>query len=291
VYCDQRRICGAEGFEEERELPALQAFIRRNFGKRKEVAFYGGSFTAMALERQEELLRSVYKILDDCTDIRISTHPAYLEDASLDLLDRYRVRTIELGIQDFCDRPLRKSGRNYSGEDALSACRKIRAHGFVLGVQLIPGLPGADEVTLAQNMAIIREMKPDLLRLYPLVVIKGTPLEEIYHRGEYRPLSIPEAVSICADYAELCHPLNTRIIKYGLPSNLDPKEVVDGAFHPAFGEKVKQEILIRKLKNEPDLLAGLNAKDIQLLRAHGCRYLTAPDTMLAAQGSQTSRKT
>nr|MDK2850980.1 hypothetical protein [Candidatus Cloacimonadota bacterium] len=275
VYCDQRKISGVESFDLDAAIPALQAFIRRNLGRKKEIAFYGGSFTAMPLKRQEMLLSRVFEILDEYTSIRISTHPAYLKDAALELCHKYRVKTIELGIQDFCDRPLRESGRNYNGKEALEACCKVRSDGFTLGVQLIPGLPGSNAQTLKTNIEILGDLAPDLLRLYPLVVIKGTLLEGLYRRGEYRPLQLSEAVSICADYTEYCLPLSIRIIKYGLPSNLDPEDVVAGAFHPAFGELVKQELLIRKLEKEPDLLAQLDAQQIQLLRAHKCSYLNS----------------
>lgn len=273
IYCDQSKISRAGAFVLEEAQAQVQAFIRRNPNRRKEVAFYGGTFTALPVSRQEALLKAIQALLDDYSSIRISTHPLYITDEVLERCKSYQVKTIELGIQDFCALPLQKSGRNYSPDQALAAAQKVRAAGFILGLQLLPGLPGSDEHTIAENHRILRQLKPDLLRLYPLVVIKGTPLHKIYLNGEYTPLSIPEAVKICADYAELCTQEGIRIIKYGLPSNLDLADFIAGPHHPAFGELVKQELLIRKLNKNPELLCSLEQKEEQLLRAHACQYL------------------
>jgi len=273
VYCDQHKISGAPSFDMDKAVAAVKAFIRRNPGRPKEVAFYGGSFTALPLSRQQELLDGISRLLDPESSIRISTHPAYIDDAALDLCLKHNVRTIELGIQDFCDRPLKESGRNYTGAMGFAAAQKVRQYGFILGVQLIPGLPGADAETLKENKAYLQKLKPDLLRLYPLVVIKDTQLHEMYQMGSYLPLSVTEAVQICADYAEFCDLHGIRIIKYGLPSNLDRTEVAAGAYHPAFGELVKQELLIRQIKAAPETAAQLSDKQRHLLRAHKCRYL------------------
>lgn len=273
IYCDQSKISRAGSFAMEQAEDEVRAFIQRNPNRKKEIAFYGGTFTALPSLRQEALLKGIHALLDDDTSIRISTHPLYIDDEILERCRSYRVRTIELGIQDFCDLPLKKSGRHYTQSQALSAAQKVRAAGFILGLQLMPGLPGSDEATLQENHRLLSQVKPDLLRLYPLVVIKDTLLHKIYESGAYTPLSIPQAVKICADYAELCSKEGIRIIKYGLPSNLDPADFIAGPFHPAFGELVKQELLIRKLNKDPGRWQRLEAKERQLLKAHGCEYL------------------
>lgn len=261
----------------------MQAFIRRNPNRRKEIAFYGGTFTALPGSRQEALLKGIYDLLDDNASIRISTHPAFIDTEILQRCKSFRVKTIELGIQDFCDLPLQKSGRNYTQAMALSAAEMVRSAGFVLGLQLMPGMPASDEQTLSENHRLLRQLKPDLLRLYPLVVIKDTPLHSIYLKGKYTPLTIAQAVRICADYAELCAAEGIRIIKYGLPSNLDQTDFIAGPFHPAFGELVRQELLIRKLDNIPRQMWKLDKKEEQLLKAHGCMYLSSKRHLLSQQ--------
>ncbi|MDD2423744.1 MAG: radical SAM protein [Candidatus Cloacimonetes bacterium] len=291
IYCDQSKISHAGAFDLEQAQEDVQAFIRRNPNRAKEVAFYGGTFTALPVSRQEALLEGIHALLDDDSSIRISTHPLYIDDEVLERCKAYRVKTIELGIQDFCELPLQKSGRNYSTAQALAAAHKVRNAGFILGLQLMPGMPGSDAETIKENHRLLRQVKPDLLRLYPLVVIRGTPLQQIYQRGEYTPLSLPEAVRICADYAELCEAEGIRIIKYGLPSNLEPQDYIAGPFHPAFGELVKQELLIRKLNKYPEQLQSLGIKEEQLLRAHACQYLQTkrPKTCKMTLHNQSQR--
>jgi len=274
VYCDQSKITGAENFDLDQAVRDVQAFIQRNPDRNKEIAFYAGTFTAMPVQQQEAVLHRIHTLLDATSSIRISTHPQFINAEVLARCKIYRVKTIELGIQDFCEVPLKRSGRNYSPEKALAAAQAVREAGFILGVQLIPGLPGSDQYTLSENQRQLLQLRPDLLRLYPLIVISGTVLAKMYHSGEYHALSIPEAVKICADYAELCARAGIRIIKYGLPSNLDPREVIAGPYHPAFGELVLQEILIRKLDLNPSSIKHLDAKQRQLLKAHACQYLS-----------------
>ncbi|MDD2597231.1 MAG: radical SAM protein [Candidatus Cloacimonetes bacterium] len=273
VYCDQRKISGAGTFDLEKAEREVTAFIRRNSGTKKEVAFYGGTFTALPIDIQQASLMRISSLLDEDDSLRVSTHPLYIDADTLSRLWRYRVRVIELGIQDFCDEVLKASGRNYHAEAAFSAALAVRDAGFTLGVQLMPGLPQSSAASLQKNQQTLVKLKPDLLRLYPTVVIKGTALARLYERGDYLPLSLREAVMICADYAELCAQNSIRIIKYGLPSNLDIAEVVAGPYHPAFGELVKQELLRREIKRDPKRRQHLYPKEIQLLKAHGAGEL------------------
>lgn len=290
IYCDQRKITGAPAFELGSAIQEVKAFIRRNPLREKEIAFYGGSFTALNFDLQEQILSGIAAVCDATTSVRISTHPRYIDSEILAHCKAHNVRTIELGIQDWDDAVLRASGRAYSSEDALTAVKLIQAAGFRLGLQLMPGLPQSSEQSIAYNHQILAEIKPDFLRLYPLVVIQGTPLAEAYLQGTYSPLSLKAAVQICADYAELCQAHQIKIIKYGIPSNIATAAVLAGPYHPAFGELVLQEILIRALQMQPERFAQLNAAQTQLLRAHGCQYLHAArhESCISLQGASHS---
>lgn len=273
IYCDQSKISGAAEFELGRAIREVRAFIRRNPSKEKEVALYGGSFTGLDTARQKEILSALCALLDDISSLRISTHPLYIDTQRLELLQSYRVKTIELGIQDFHDKVLNASGRGYTGAQAIAAIRQVQKAGFCLGVQLMPGLPAADEDTLQENFRQLAALKPQYLRLYPAVVISGTPLAELYRQGRYQPLSVEAALDICVRYHELCQKTGTKIIKYGLPSNIAPDALIAGPYHPAFGELLLQRLLYDKLQAKPESFRELDAKQIQLLRAHGGKYL------------------
>ncbi len=274
IYCDQSKISGAGETDVLAQLEGAVDFLQRHPGESKEIAFYGGSFTALSPERQQELTKAVLSVADSQTSLRISTHPLYITEQILDNCHKMRIDCIELGIQDFSDEVLKASGRGYSSAIAIQACRLVKDFGFTLGVQLMPGLPGSNPDTLAVNRRFLKLIKPNYLRLYPLIVIRGTPLEELYRQGKYQPLELEEAIGLCADYAEMCEKEDIQLIKTGLPSNLDPSEVVAGPWHPAFGEFVKAErllrLILRHIESGHEILLDKKQKD--LIMAHGGRY-------------------
>ncbi len=272
IFCDQHKISGAKEPNIDDIKAEAESFIQRNQDKKKEIAFYGGSFTALSRDKQREYLNAVAQIQGDFT-IRISTHPRFINKDILNFLKEYRVRTIELGVQDFSDIPLEKSGRGYRKEEAIRAAQLIREEGFTMGIQLMPGLPGSSEESLEENLLETEKLMPDSLRVYPTIVIRGTALEELYLRGAYKVLTLSQAVQICVHYHDLCEKCGIKLIKMGLSSNLHREDVVAGPFHPAFGELVKQELLIRQLKKEPSKIECLTRDQKGLLKAHGCDYL------------------
>lgn len=247
VYCDQNKITGSGDFDLERICAEVGEFIRRNPDREKQVAFYGGSFTALNQDFRDDLMRRIQELSDPLTTFRISTHPLFVGSEILDWCKDNGIRTIELGIQDWSDEVLARTGRGYTGAEAMEASLRVKDKGFELGVQLMPGLPGWSVESIQINHAALQKLKPALLRLYPLIVIKGTPLEQVFRRGEYIPLSLEQAVNQCADYFPLAESNGIRIIKLGLPSNVSPGEIVAGPWHPAFGEIVKAELLYRKM--------------------------------------------
>ncbi|HPS39412.1 MAG TPA: radical SAM protein [Candidatus Cloacimonadota bacterium] len=274
VYCDQRKISGQDGYDPLTAYIQTRDFIQNHPGREKQIAFYGGSFTALPPSRREDILRDILPLLDDTTTIRISTHPLAIDSEVLSWAAAKRIRTIELGIQDFQDEVLRRSGRGYTEIEAVKACELVQEAGFELGIQLMPGLPGSDARSLDLNKELLNRLRPEFLRLYPLVVIRGTPLAEIYAQGKYRPLSLEEAITICADYTEFTRPLGIRIIKLGLPSGIAESEIVAGPWHPAFGEFVRAELLIREisLDYQADQTIFLDRSQRALLSGHGGKY-------------------
>lgn len=270
IYCEQNKISGAGLPDWDKELHNVAAFVANHSGEPKEIAFYGGSFTALPYAYRADLLSRFQAVVDAQTSFRISTHPLYISPEILKECREQGIKCIELGIQDFSDKVLEASGRGYTYQQALSVAEIVQQHGFTLGVQLMPGLPGSSEETIAENKAVLKQLRPDYLRLYPLVVIKGTPLEQMYYAGEYKPLDLETAVSICVDYAELAEQHGITIIKLGLPSNLPADEVVCGPYHPAFGELVLAERLVRQLvdKAKQGLELNLDKKQRALIMGH-----------------------
>ncbi|MDP2174038.1 MAG: radical SAM protein [Candidatus Cloacimonadaceae bacterium] len=275
IYCDQNKISSSADFDLSSSVKGAAEFVQRHIGKEKEIAFYGGTFTALEEDFRDELIQAYRAVSDEQTSFRISTHPSYIDDAILDWCEAAGIKCIELGIQDFDDEVLKQSGRGYSHAEAMNASKLVKERGFELGVQLMPGLPGASESSIQRNKSALEELKPEYLRLYPLIVVKGTPLAQMYERGEYLPMALEEAISQCAAYLELTHRLGIKVIKLGIPSNIAESDILAGPWHPAFGELVKAEILVRRLEIEspPGQIIFLDKKQYALLMAHDALYL------------------
>lgn len=212
-----------------------------------EVAFFGGSFTALGEAEQEAYLEVIQPFLQDgrVTGIRISTRPDFIDAPSLSFLSTYGVRTIELGIQSFSNTVLAASGRGYSRSTAISACQQVKENGFRLGIQLMVGLPGDSYERDRESTDQAIRLRPDMVRIYPTLVIAGTGLEGLYRSGLYQPLSREEAVARCRDMFLHFQDHNIEVIRMGLHPDEDlrqPGSVVAGPFHPAFGELVEQAV-------------------------------------------------
>jgi len=215
--------------------------------QRREVAFYGGSFTALPLDDQSVLLRSVKPFIDDgrIDAIRVSTRPDAVDSNRLDLLRKSKVETVELGAQSLVDEVLRRSRRGHTSRDVDESVRLTRSMGFDVGVQLMLGLPGEDMGLFLTSVRRIVDLTPDFVRIYPLLVLKGSPLERLYQRGLYTPISLTDAVKWAKVALRLLEQAQIRVIRMGLqvtPSLETPQAIVAGPYHPAFRFLVESSI-------------------------------------------------
>jgi len=237
----------------------LQHF--KDDSKYVEVAFFGGSFTGIDKAVQETLLQAAYTYIEQgkVGSIRVSTRPDYIDKDILKLLKRYKVKTIELGVQSTNNYILEKAKRGHTYEDVVKASKLIRRYGFILGHQMMVGLPDSTKLDEIHTAKQLIQLKPKIVRIYPVLVIKGTELEEEYNRGEYVPLTVGQAVERCKEIVGLFNEKNIRIIRIGLQNTetiTDPQdthsEVVAGPFHPAFRQLVESSLwydsIVAKIK-------------------------------------------
>lgn len=249
VFCNQKRITGLSTNVTPREVEKtieeyLATFKPDSF---IEVAFYGGSFTAIDIDIQKKLLEVPYnyKKAGKINNIRLSTRPDAIDDIILDNLKKYSVDTIELGVQSLDEKVLYASGRGHTSEDVYRAAKLIKKYGFNLGLQMMIGLP---EDTLEKDLHTCKEfikLKPSCVRVYPTLVIKDTFLEKLYLRKKYKPLSLNEAIDISSLLLMLFNLEDIEVIRMGLQptENIQMgKDVVAGPFHPAFRQLVEANI-------------------------------------------------
>ena len=202
TFCNQKSISGqTKQVTAEDVKQTIEEYLKsfKDESLHKEVAFFGGSFTGIDEAKQEELLKAAYEFVENkqIQSIRISTRPDYIDKEKLKLLKKYGVKTIELGVQSTNDYILKKCKRGHTFEDVKKASKLIRKHGIVLGHQMMIGLPEStkiDELNTAKDLA---KLKPKIVRLYPVLVIKGTELEKEYQNGEYEPIPLSQAVERC----------------------------------------------------------------------------------------------
>lgn len=251
IFCQQNRISGvyhppspAVVFETlDHVLP------ERGDG---EVAFYGGTFTQLAAERQRAYLQQVEPFIRNgrVSGIRVSTRPDALDDEKIVRLQKHGVTTVELGCQSFSSQVLMQTRRGYGPASAASAVLSLRDRGMQVGLQLMPGLPGGDRQEAIFSLESAIALEPDFLRLYPTVVLKGTGLEKAYLGGIFQPLLLDEAVDLCADLLLLCRRFEVPVIRLGLQATDELSKfgtLVAGPYHPAFGQLVRSRLWRRAL--------------------------------------------
>ncbi|CAM2077260.1 radical SAM protein [Clostridium saudiense] len=284
VFCNQDRIAGKyeEVFANDvRKIIDEYLETINSKGATIEVSFFGGTFTAINVNKQKELLEVAreYKQKGLIHKIRLSTRPDAILPYILGYLKEYKVDIIELGVQSLDDEVLRKAGRGHSVNDVIVASKLIKEAGFTLGHQIMPGLPGDSfEIDIETTKKSI-EMKPDICRIYPSLVIKDTPMEDMYNRGDYVPYSLDEAVYISGEMLKLYNEAKIKVIRIGLqPTDTitTGKDIVDGPFHPAFRELVEGhlicETLDKKCPKEKDIIVEINEKDISKLYTNKKQY-------------------
>ncbi|HEX9113814.1 MAG TPA: radical SAM protein [Nitrospirota bacterium] len=218
-----------------------------------QVAFYGGSFTALPLIEQEAYLEAARPFIASgrIRAIRLSTRPDCISSMVLGLLMRYRVSTVELGAQSMDDRVLTLAGRGHSSRDTVRAVSLLREHRFAVGIQLMPGLPGDSADIFRTTVDTVIGLKPAFVRLYPALVIKGTPLERLYRAGKYDPLTLDAAVSICREAYTKFEGSGISVVRMGLQPTEElerPGTILAGPWHPAFRQLVESSIFLDKMR-------------------------------------------
>ncbi len=237
IFCDQFQVTGTCAPTAAAVAAAIEAWRQEPL---PEVAFYGGSFTALSREEQAYYLKVTAEALQRgrIRGVRVSTRPDAISREKLDFLAEFGVDMVELGVQSLEDEVLKNAGRGHGAADSFQAASLLKKAGFHWGVQLMPGLPGEDRARALANAAALLAYRPDTARLYPTLVLKGTPLAALYATDRYRPLTLEEAVTICRDLLLLCRYYGVEVIRVGLQPTHEiawGKGVLAGPFHPSFG--------------------------------------------------------
>lgn len=245
-FCNQRSISGAVGKPHSEDVKAaVETALRAKDCAGAQLAFFGGSFTAIRREYMLELLDVAQPYLKkgQIAGIRVSTRPDAVDTPVLALLKRYGVTAIELGAQSMDDRVLFQNGRGHTVQDVEDASRRIQEMGFELGLQMMTGLPGDTPEGSVASARRLLSLGPDTMRIYPTIVLEGTPLARLYRAGNYIPQPLEEAVQLCAALLLLCEEAGVPVIRLGLHAGGEVQEgYLAGPWHPAFRELCEGEL-------------------------------------------------
>ncbi len=263
VFCNQKKITASE------QAPTPQGvceYLSRHLGPdtaHAVIAFYGGSFTGLPRQDQESYLRVAGEFVRQgfARGIRLSTRPDCVDAETAQFLKVSGVITVELGVQSLDNEVLRLSGRGHSAEDAVQASRTVKECGLELGIQLMAGLPGDSEEKFMRTVERTVALEPSFVRIYPALVVGGSPLEALWRRGEFAPLPLDAAVSWCSKAVRIFREADIRVIRLGLQAGRELEgSLLAGPYHPAFGHLVESELAFERMEDALKKSSGERAE-------------------------------
>ena len=279
LFCNQKITS-----EELPSLSSVRTFIKSSLTqfspdavkRDKQVAFYGGSFTAIRREDQIGYLKEVQPFLNSglIDSIRVSTRPDALDEEILRLLKAYGVKTIEMGVQSMIDHVLSLANRGHSEEDIISSVSRVSRWGFEVGIHLMIGLPGDTLGRFLQTLDRIIHLHPDFVRIHPTLVLKGAPLEILWRKGEYSPLSLDEAIQWLKEGVLKMERASVPVARIGLQPTWDlERNFLAGPYHPALHQLIDSAIffnmaqhLLQTAPNGPQASFHCHPKEVSNLR-------------------------
>ena len=250
VFCAQDKQTGQDETNLETIIQTLEKDLDEALEQRRgpyELAFYGGTFTALPSPWPEMFLGLAMRFRERglITHVRCSTRPDCVDDFSLSMYRAQGLDMVELGIQSFDDGVLNASGRGYSGATARHACEQVKGAGLGLGIQLLPGLPGDQPGIFQNDVRIAADFEPEVARLYPCLVVRDTPLAALWERGDFGPWTVERAQKELGQALLTLWGKNVRVIRLGLaPEGTLDTNVLAGPHHPALGQSARGRALL-----------------------------------------------
>lgn len=274
-FCDQRRITGRQKQPSPQEVWEIaQKAASQQDVSRCELAFFGGSFTAIDREYFVSLLKVAKRAREELgfAGVRCSTRPDAIDRERLTLLKEHGFTTIELGAQCMNDAVLQKNGRGHTVQDMENSSILVKEYTFSLGLQMMTGLPGATDEIDRETAAAFLAINPDFVRIYPTLVLPGTQLANWFSEGSYRPQELCKAVELYSDLLLLFQNAGIPVIRLGLHDTPELKEqVVAGPYHPAFRQLCESRIFLTgilaelaesDLKGEGEILVAVHPSSL-----------------------------
>lgn len=254
TFCNQTAITGVKPYNLSRSAieHSIQKFLSfaRDRKRPVQIAFYGGNFLGLPEQQVHDLLElaTAYVARGDAGGIRFSTRPDTITESTLETIRRFPVTTIELGLQSMDDRVLRLSRRGHTANDTVRAARLVKSAGYVLGLQMMTGLPGDTPQGAMQTATQMVSLEPDFVRIYPTLVLAHSPLAENFRSGTFVPATLEETIALVSRLFLIFTASRIRVVRMGLQADdtlSSPSTILAGPYHPALGERVYSRVFCR----------------------------------------------
>ncbi|MGN0490575.1 elongator complex protein 3 [Ruminococcus sp.] len=245
-FCNQKNITGQSYQPTKEDVKNILEKAVNDLGDKAqnaEIAFFGGSFTAIDRDYMITLIEAAKPYTKIFTGIRISTRPDYIDEEVLDILKKYNVTSIELGAQSMDNFVLKANNRGHNSDDVMRASRLIKSYGFSLGLQMMTGLYTSTYDKDIYTAKKFIELNPDTVRIYPTVIMKETELANLYLSGDFVPYTLEQSVDLCSKLILMFEKADIKIIRLGLHySDSLVKNSLGNNYHPAFKELCENRI-------------------------------------------------
>jgi histone acetyltransferase (RNA polymerase elongator complex component) len=252
VFCNQRAITGAAAkIPSEKQIrEEVKRFLA--YGRKRpstiEISFFGGNFLGLKMATATKLLRTAASFVErrQVHGLRFSTRPDTVSPQTLDGIEPFPVSTVELGVQSMIDRVLESAGRGHTAADTITAAAMLKARGYRLGLQMMVGLPSDNAVGAMESARRLADLRPDFVRIYPTLVLDGSPLAQRFRRGQYHPLPLENCVALVKRLYLHFKERNIPVVRMGLQASdglADNGSLLAGPYHPSFGHLVHGEIV------------------------------------------------
>ena len=186
-----------------------------------ELVCMGGTFLSAPIEYQEKFIKGAYEgIVEERVNnleeikklaeiskrrligLTIETRPDYCTEPYVDMMLNYGATRVEIGIQTVFDDIYKKVNRGHTTQDSINAIRIAKDAGLKINAHIMPNLPGSSyskDLEMFEHLFSSKDYRPDMLKIYPCVVIKGTKLYDWWKAGEHTPYTLDELIKLISD--------------------------------------------------------------------------------------------
>jgi elongator complex protein 3 len=214
-----------------------------------ELVIVGGTFPFMPVEYQKDFSKSCFDALNEikpsasleeaiisnetaknrCVGFTVETKPDYCKQQQIDLMLELGVTRIEIGVQSLRDEVYKAVNRGHTIKDVVESFQIGRDAGYKIVAHMMPGLPNSSpekDIEDFQRLFQDSKFKPDMLKIYPTLVVKHTGLYKLYMQGKYHPYSDNDLMDVLFAVKKIVPPW-MRIMR--IQREIEPRDIIAGS--------------------------------------------------------------